>query len=235
MIRAIIIEDEPNAIELLQRYIAKIPFIECIQSFRNPVEALAFLQTKSVDLIFLDINMPQLSGISFLQTLKNPPHIILTTAYAEYAVQSYEYQVTDYLLKPIAFERFLKAVVQLNENIPSATVIKENQSSKELFIKSGAKQVKLNKDAIVYLAKDGNYITYYTEEKKVLARESIQEALEHLGSDFIQIHKSTIVNLNRIESYETSHINTSLGKLAIGPSYRTLFQEALKIRAEDKS
>ncbi len=225
MIKAVIIEDEPKAIELLQGYIEKIPFLHCINSFRNPIEALVYLEEHAVDLIFLDINMPQLSGMSLLKTLKNPPEIILTTAYSEYAVESYEYKVTDYLLKPIAFDRFLKAVLKLKET--DNTEKKSKSSRGSIYIKSGHQQYKVNPNDILYLQKDGNYITYYTSGKNILARQSAKEALEILGNRFVQIHKSTIVNLDHIASFDTTSVIINTTKLSIGQSYKVTLMNVL--------
>ncbi len=228
MITAVIIDDEPNAIELLQGYIKKLSFIECIRSFRNPIEALVFLKEYSVDLIFLDINMPQLSGISFIKTLENPPKIILTTAYSEYAVESYEYQVTDYLLKPISFERFLKAVLKIKDTIEEPELQKTTNDI--IYIKSGQQQFKTSIKDILYLQKDGNYISYITKEKNILARQSIKNALDELGTGFIQIHKSTIINVNHISAFDSNSVTINSTKLSIGQSYKVVFHNYIKSR-----
>ncbi|EZH74174.1 hypothetical protein ATO12_14995 [Aquimarina atlantica] len=226
MITAVIIDDEPNAIELLQGYIKKLSFVECIRSFRNPIEALVFLKEHSVDLIFLDINMPQLSGISFIKTLENPPKIILTTAYSEYAVESYEYQVADYLLKPISFERFLKAVLKIKDTIEES--VPQEVTNDIIYIKSGQQQFKTSIDDILYLQKDGNYINYITKEKNILARQSIKNALDELGKGFIQIHKSTIINVNHILAFDSNSVTINGTKLSIGQSYKVAFQNYIK-------
>ncbi|WP_106793344.1 LytTR family DNA-binding domain-containing protein [Aquimarina sp. Aq78] len=226
MITAVIIDDEPNAIELLQGYIKKLSFVECIRSFRNPIEALVFLKECDVDLIFLDINMPQLSGISFIKTLENPPKIILTTAYSEYAVESYEYQVTDYLLKPISFERFLKAVLKIKDTIEEPEP--QKIANGIIYIKSGQQQFKTNIDDILYLQKDGNYISYITKDKNILARQSIKNALDELGKGFIQIHKSTIINVSHISAFDSNSVTINSTKLSIGQSYKVAFQNYVK-------
>ncbi|MDY8137350.1 response regulator transcription factor [Aquimarina sp. 2201CG5-10] len=228
MIKTVIIDDEPNAIELLQGYVKKTPFVECIKSFRDPIEALVYLNENQIDLILLDINMPQLSGISFIKTLKNPPKIILTTAYSEYAVESYEYQVADYLLKPIAFERFLKALLKIRDtiDIPSKNVKNNNT----VYIKSGQQQYKINLQDILYLQKDGNYISYITHEKTILARQSIKEALNELGERFIQVHKSTIINLDHITAFDSNSITIKQHKLSIGQSYKVTLIERLEVK-----
>ncbi|WP_109852199.1 LytTR family DNA-binding domain-containing protein [Aquimarina sp. AU58] len=226
MITTVIIDDEPNAIELLQGYIKKLSFVECIRSFRNPIEALVFLKECDVDLIFLDINMPQLSGISFIKTLENPPKIILTTAYSEYAVESYEYQVADYLLKPISFERFLKAILKIKDTIEEPK--SEEVANGIIYIKSGQQQFKTNIDDILYLQKDGNYISYITKDKNILARQSIKNALDELGKGFIQIHKSTIINVSHISAFDSNSVTINGTKLSIGQSYKVAFQNYIK-------
>ncbi|MHA7057694.1 LytR/AlgR family response regulator transcription factor [Aquimarina sp. M1] len=227
MISSVIIDDEPNAIELLKGYIEKLPFISCVESFRNPIEALIYLKESTVDLIFLDINMPQLSGISFIKTLENSPHIILTTAYSEYAVESYEYQVADYLLKPISFERFLKALLKIQHTIESTISKEENNSI--IYIKSGQQQYKTTLQDVLYLQKDGNYISYITTGKTILARQSIKEALLVLGNRFIQIHKSTIINLDHVSAFDSQAITIKNHKLSIGQSYKVRLMKLLGV------
>ncbi|MDH7447133.1 LytR/AlgR family response regulator transcription factor [Aquimarina sp. 2201CG14-23] len=228
MISSVIIDDEPNAIELLKGYIEKLPFIACVHSFRNPIEALVYLKENTVDLIFLDINMPQLSGISFLKTLEKPPKIILTTAYAEYAVESYEYQVADYLLKPISFERFLKALLKIQQVIEQPEGLKKINTT--VYVKSGQQQYKTDLKDILYLQKDGNYITYYTSNRTILARQSIKDALLELGDRFIQVHKSTIINLDHITAFDTNSITIQQTKLSVGQSYKLLLMERLALK-----
>ncbi len=227
MISAIIIDDEPNAIELLKGYIEKVPFMTCTQSFRNPIEALVYLKENSADLLFLDINMPQLSGISFIKTLEKSPKIILTTAYSEYAVESYEYQVADYLLKPISFDRFFKAVVKIQDTIAKPKSIAKNDPV--IYVKSGQQQHKTSLHDILYLQKDGNYISYITKNKTILARQSVKEALQELGDRFVQIHKSTIVNLDHISAFDSHSIIVNDTNLTIGQSYKVILMERLGI------
>ncbi len=218
MIRAILVDDEPNALELLERYIDRIPFVECVDTFRNPLKALEFLHANSVDVIFLDINMPQLSGISFLETLEDRPHVVLTTAYAEYAVKSYEFAVEDYLLKPITFERFLKAVNRVKKLQSS-----ENDSNEPpafLFLKSGYQLLKVAVSEIRYLEKDGNYMIYHTKEKKILVRENIRQALDNLPDDFLQVHKSFLVPISRVNAVEAGRVRVDDDWVPVGAAFR---------------
>ena len=167
MIKTIIVDDEPRAIELLRGYIDRIPQLTHLQSFQNPLEALQYISKNDVDLVFLDVNMPEISGISFIKSLIKKVHIILTTAYSEYAVESYNYDVDDYLLKPISFERFVKAISKIAVEEPQ---IADDKEGELLFVKTGYEKVKIIIDDIVYLEKDGNYMTYHTRTKKVLTR-----------------------------------------------------------------
>jgi DNA-binding LytR/AlgR family response regulator len=218
MIKAMLVDDEPNALELLERYIGRIPFVTCVASFRDPLKALEFLHDHSVDLIFLDINMPQLSGISFLETLEDRPHVILTTAYAEYAVKSYEFAVEDYLLKPITFERFLKSVNRIkNLQTDEKTLV---QQENFLFVKSGYQLLKVAVKDIRYLQKDGNYMTYHTDGKKILVRENVSQALENLPDDFMQVHKSYLVPISRINAVESGRVRVGNDWVPVGAAFR---------------
>ncbi|MFD2561444.1 LytR/AlgR family response regulator transcription factor [Aquimarina rubra] len=228
MISAVIIDDEPNAIELLRGYIEKLPFVKCVESFRNPIEALIYLKENEVDLILLDINMPQLSGISFIKTLEKPPSIILTTAYSEYAVESYEYQVADYLLKPISFERFLKALLKIQDDLEKSDIEEKNDAV--IYVKSGHQRHKTSLVDILYLKKDGNYISYITTHKTILARQSIKEALQELGDRFVQIHKSTIINLDKVSAFDSNSITIENTKLSIGQSYKVRLLDRLEVK-----
>ena len=228
MIKSIIIEDEYNAIELLKGYIDKVPFLECLESFRNPIEAISFLQNNQVDLIFLDINMPELSGISFLKAVKQRPAVILTTAYSEYAVESYEYDVQDYLLKPISFERFLRSVTKIETDKKDSSENDSVSQPEYIYVKDGYENIRVSVDDILYLEKDGNYITYHIPEHKLLSRQTIQQALEGLGENFIQIHKSYIINLKKIESFSTSSVRINDKNLPVGLSFRARLAERVK-------
>lgn len=221
--KAIIVDDEPKAIELLENYCNRIPNIECMQTFRNPVEAILYIEKQKPDVVFLDINMPNLSGIQAAKIIPKSTHVIFTTAYSEYAVESYELNASDYLLKPITFQRFVKAIDKLKPN----TILKETTSSKQIIIKSGYQTFQIAPETILYLEKEGNYMTYHTTSKKILARESVSEALAKLPSNFIQVHKSYIIQLEHIELFDLNHVIINTVKIPVSKSYKAILKEKL--------
>jgi len=226
MLKIVIIDDAPKAIKLLENYIGRVAFLNCLASFRNPIEGLDYIQNQHVDLVLLDINMPKLSGISLAKIINPTMNIIFTTAYSEHAVESYNLNAIDYLLKPITFDRFLKAVTKVQANKKTKT--DRRKGSKSISVKSGYVLHRINLDDILYLEKDANYMTYHTIEKKILARESVSETLEKLSSDFIQIHKSYIIPIDKIESVDSNHIVIKDSKLPIGKNYKENLMRFLK-------
>lgn len=221
--KAIIVDDEPKAIELIQSYLSHFSVIELVGTFRNGLKAFQFMSKEPVDLLFLDINMPHLSGISLSKMVSKNTKIIFTTAYPEYAVESYDVEAVDYLLKPISLERFSKTIGKLLQNRQEAP---ENPKS-VLMIKSGTKQYRTNVSDILYLEKSGNYMEYQLESKTILARESIHEALAALPEYFIQIHKSIIINLNKIEFIDKENVSINGKLLPIGSSFREVLGKRL--------
>ena len=214
--KAIIVDDEPKAIELLQSYLSHFSVIELVSTFRNGLKAFQFMSKEPVDLLFLDINMPHLSGISLAKMVPKHTKIIFTTAYPEYAVESYDVEAVDYLLKPISLERFSKTIGKLLQNRQETP---ENTKS-VLMIKSGTKHYRTDIHDILYLEKSGNYMEYQLGNKTILARESIQEALSALPEHFIQIHKSIIINLHRIEFVDKENVSINGKLLPIGSNFR---------------
>jgi len=227
----IIIEDQPPAQRILQKYIADCGTLELKATFSNALDALGFLKDEQIDLIFLDIHLPKISGMEFLKTLQQPAHIILTTAFSEYALESYQYQVIDYLVKPFSFQRFIQAVTKSNglsakkTNLPNSTKIEPNKAV--FFIKSGYDLIKVERDAILYLKADTDYTEIVTETKIHLSNERLKTWLAKLGSTFCQIHKSYIVNINYIEKISGNRLylhNNSV--LPIGRTYKESFLAA---------
>lgn len=219
----IIVDDEPKAIELLSSYLAHFSNFELVATFRNGLKALAYLNENMVDVIFLDINMPHLNGLSLSKMIDSKAKIIFTTAYSEYAVESYEVKAIDYLLKPISLERFTAAMRKL---IGSNTLT-SNDPGTTLMIKSGAKIFRVESQEILYLEKDGNYMTYHTNKQQILARESIAAALEKLPHYFLQAHKSHIVNIRKIEFIDRNELSIAGRVIPIGSSFKDALLEGI--------
>ncbi|MEQ9375539.1 MAG: LytTR family DNA-binding domain-containing protein [Imperialibacter sp.] len=235
MIDYVIIDDEPAAIEVLQIHLNTVPYMVLKASFRDPMEALDYLQQHKVDLIFLDINMPKLSGISFPKLLQNPPLIIFTTAYSEYALESYELKAVDYLLKPIQFDRLLQAIMKVKSVLnlhsgglsanaePAADVTEQT-----IFIKSGAEFHQLAIKNIKYIESDGNYVTFHTDGRPILARYKLSEVLELLPpSLFVRIHRSFVVALMHIETVKSHCVVIDKHELPLSSTYREDFLEII--------
>ncbi|MEQ5791606.1 response regulator transcription factor [Muricauda sp. NFXS6] len=227
----IIIDDEPAAIDVLKFHLSSIPFIDLEKTFRDPLDALEHLQKHTVDVIFLDINMPKLSGISFPKFLQNPPLIIFTTSYSEYALESYELKAVDYLLKPIEFNRLLQAVMKVQQLLEKNSSIKTSSAEisndvgqQTIFIKSGAEFHQLYVQDIKYVESDGNYVTFHTGKGPVLARYKISEVLEILPKElFIRIHRSYIVALKHIETVKKHCVVIDAKEIPISSNYREGF------------
>jgi two-component system LytT family response regulator len=225
--KCMVVDDEPLAKDLIDGYIQKTPFLELTASFSNPFKALAFLTGQTVDLLFLDINMPELSGIQLLKSLPVPPPVIFTTAYSEFAAESYDYGAVDYLLKPVKYERFLKAVNRAGEIKGQSTLANaaatgsEPQRSGFVLIKSGTQINKVRTDQILYVEGAGNYMTFYTRDKKIMSLLSMTEVLELLPPDqFVRVHKSYIVNPEHIDIIEKHRVIINKQSIPIGVTYR---------------
>jgi DNA-binding LytR/AlgR family response regulator len=228
----IIIEDEPLAAEILQEYIADIPFLNLKNTYKDALRALEDMRSNEIDLIFLDINLPKLKGFDFIQTLKNPPHIIITTAYHEYALQGYELNIVDYLLKPIEFSRFLKAVNKLKmlnslKSYSSSVFIP--QGSSYMFVNTSKKKVKLHFEDILYIESLKEYIKIYTSDKIIVTKYQLGQIEEHLPKgDFLRIHRSFIVSKEKIEAFTSNEIEVGNKQLPIGRSYKELVNNLLQ-------
>ena len=204
MIRCIIIEDQPPAQRVLRRFIADMGNMELKAAFTDALHAMDFLKTEPIDLIFLDIHLPKISGIDFLKALKQRPSVILTTAFSDYALESYEYGVVDYLLKPFSFERFVQAVSKIPIPGPKQSAQleqEENLSSPEvIFIKSGYEHIRIDIPDILYIRSDADYTEIFTAEKKHLSQEPLRYWEEHLDQKkFARIHRSFLINTSKIE------------------------------------
>ncbi len=224
-IKCIAIDDEPVALEIISDYVEKIPFLELLKTYRNALMAIEFMQNNQVDLIFLDINMPEINGIDFFKSLTTNSKVIFTTAYSEFAVESYELNATDYLLKPIEFERFLKAVnkIHSSQNDDLKDKIPEIQKD-SIILKSGSKSYKIKTKDILLVEGSGNYITFHTIDKKLMVLMNMNDALNILPEiEFARIHKSYIVSINHISILEKHQIQINGKNIPIGKYYKESF------------
>lgn len=223
----IIVEDQPPAQRILQKYINDIGSLKLLETFSDGISALSFLQNQEVDLIFLDIHLPKISGIDFLKTLKNNSQIILTTAFSDYALESYEYNVVDYLLKPFSFQRFVQAIHKSTVVLTTKSLLKETESIEVVntfLLKSGYDFVKVSSNDIIFIKSDADYTEIVTTEKKYLSSESMKNWLTKLSSSFVQIHKSFIVNTSYLEKVSGNQVYLSNEKvLPLGRAYKEDF------------
>ncbi|HNP17549.1 MAG TPA: LytTR family DNA-binding domain-containing protein [Fulvivirga sp.] len=229
-LKCIIVDDEPLAIEIIESYCDRLEDIEVIATCTNALKAFEIVQQQQVDLIFLDIQMPKLTGIDFIKTLTNPPKIILTTAYRDYALESYELEVVDYLLKPISFERFLVAlqkVYKFEQKIESDDPLMDDEAY--IFLKSDKKMVKVMLSDILFIESLKDYIRIHTAEKNIISHQKISYLEEKLPEEcFMRIHRSFIVPIRKIESYSASAIEVPGKELPIGRLYKNKVLEVLQ-------
>jgi DNA-binding LytR/AlgR family response regulator len=220
-----VVDDEPMAREIIETYIAKTPNLEIIASCKNAAEAILFAQENDVDLFFLDINMPEISGLSLAKIIKKKAQIIFTTAYREYALDGFNLNVVDYLLKPISFDRFLQAVQKVSESEST-----ENNHD-FMFVRSDRKMVKVDFNSVLYVESLSDYVKIFTTEKVIVIRETITSLEEKLPSkQFIRIHRSFIVSLKNITSYTNEFIEINQKALAISRSYKeSVLQKLAKV------
>lgn len=232
-VKCIIVDDEPLAIEIMESYVARVDQLELVGSFRNAVSAFTFLQQNYVDLIFLDIQMPKLSGIDFLKTLKQPPKVIFTTAFRDYAVQGFELEIVDYLLKPIPFERFLKAVAKvLHQPGPPVTQTKPDAiADNYVYFKVDKKMIKTRMADVLYIESIKDYVKVKTPDKEIITQQKISYLEESLPREqFLRIHRSFIVNLEKIDAYSATDVE--IGKLSI-PIGRNYKNDVMKVLAKN--
>jgi DNA-binding LytR/AlgR family response regulator len=231
--KCIIVDDEPLAIEILESYVSKIEQMKLAGTFRNAVSAFTFLQQNPVDLIFLDIQMPKLSGIEFLKSLKNPPQVILTTAYRDYAIEGFELEVVDYLLKPIPFERFLKAVGKVLHQPAShpSPIGKADTAEDFVYFKVDKKMVKTRMAEILYIESIKDYVKVHTADKEIVTQQKISYLEESLpGDQFLRIHRSFIINRNRIDAYSATDVEIGKFRIPIGRNYK---QDVIKVLSKN--
>jgi DNA-binding LytR/AlgR family response regulator len=229
-VKCLIIDDEPLAQDVIENYLESFSFIRLIAKCDNALIALEWIKKQKIDLIFLDVSMPFISGIDFIRTLRNPPAIILTTAHKEFAVESYELNVLDYLLKPISFDRFLKAINKLN--IDTSEIIKpgiiDTQNDSFIYVKSEKKNVKILLKDILFIESLKDYIKIHTLDKTIMTQVPISAIEQRLPDNFLRIHRSFIVAKDKITAYTQHDLEIGKFQIPIGRNYKAIIQRNFK-------
>ena len=228
--KCIIVDDEPPATRILENYIGKVNFLEKVGVFNDSLKALEFLNTQIVDVIFLDIQMPQLTGLQISRIISKDIKVIFTTAYPDFALEGFELNAVDYLLKPISFERFYQAVSKLNSE-PKTVVESQNTAPDFLFIRTDGKNKfqKIFLNEILYVESLQNYVCIHTKEQQIITHSSLKNVLESLpSSNFIQIHKSYVVSLKHIKSTDNFSVFINGKELPIGATFKDSFFEKIE-------
>lgn len=232
MMRCLVIDDEPYARQLLREFIEKVPNLVLEGAYANALKALPTLSKKPIDIIFLDIQMPDISGIDFLKTLDKKPNIIFTTAFAEYALEGFELDAVDYLLKPFDFNRFLKAINKLTQRIEKQ-VFSINNSEKStqadfMFVKDGHKLVKVDYKSILFIKGTREYVTIHTRDKKIMSLQTLKNMEAELPADFIRVHNSFIIYLPAVGSLSKNELEIGEELIPIGITYKKTLLERVK-------
>jgi len=232
--KCLIVDDEPLARELIRGHVEKLENFEIVAECSDAMKALNVIREKQIDLIFMDIQMPQITGIEFLKTLKHPPKVIITTAYREYALEGFELDVVDYLIKPITFERFLKSVnkfYQMSQDeiqVLNGNSTERNADDAYIYVKENKKVVKVLLSEIKYIEGLSEYVQVYTDKKKIITKTSMSQMEEKLPAEnFLRIHKSFIVSLGKIEAFTANTIEIQGKELPIGRSFKNAVLSAL--------
>jgi len=231
LIKCLLVDDEPMARDIIKRYIDKVPNLQMVAEFGNAIDATMYLQSETVDMIFLDIRMPQLTGTDFVRSLRNTPKIIFTTAHKEYAHEGFELDVVDYLLKPIRFDRFLRAVNKaypqrylVAETVSSLPPAENKSGSSFIYLRADRKMIKVLLDEILYIESDKDYVKVFTQQGAIITRQTISAVEAMLAeSQFLRIHRSFIVSLNKIKSFTHESVEIGKKELPIGKLYRNSF------------
>ncbi len=235
--RCLVVDDEPLARRVLTRHISALAWLELVGECGSAHQAAAYLHDHSVDVMFLDIKMPGLTGLEFLDTLARPPQVILTTAYSEYALAGYEYSVVDYLLKPISFERFATAVNKLGPPAghPPVAAATDTEPPNFVFLRADRVDHKVHFAEIKYLEGYGNYVKVHLERKTILVPATMARLEKSLPADqFLRVHKSYIVALDRVEQIRSRAMVVGAAEIPIGRSYRRSVSELLERRLRDR-
>jgi len=226
MLKYIIIDDEPLAHEIIEEFCSMLPHVQLEKNCYNAMEAMQFLNENAVDFMFLDINMPKLRGLDFLKTLTKPPKTIITTAYKEHALEGFELNVVDYILKPFSFDRLVKAVNKVSDIQTANTVIKEvsssTDSSTRFFVKGDKKHHQIDLNDLLYIEAYGNYTKLYLKDEMIVSHEKISHYEDLLNaSNFLRVHKSFIVAIDKIKFIEGNRILMNEHKIPIGQTYKS--------------
>ncbi|MDY8136076.1 LytTR family DNA-binding domain-containing protein [Aquimarina sp. 2201CG5-10] len=227
MIKVGIIDDEILARKVLEEYCSKIDNFKLVLSTGNPLEFVNFVQQNEIDLIFLDIEMPELNGMEILRSMIKPPKVILTTAYSEYALESYTYGVVDYLLKPVKIERFLKAINKVSAS--EITEFKKDKGSEELQIKHDGMLLNISFKSILYIQSFGNYLKIFTDSRMYLISETLINITTLLSENFQRTHKSYIINLDRVTKATRTYLLIENSKVPVSAMYKVIVLEKLKV------
>lgn len=234
--KCVIIDDEPLAVDVIKEFVSKIEILELVATFNNAIDAISFINETKVDLLFLDIEMPQFSGIEFLKSLERKPMVIFTTAYSDYAVEGFDIGAIDYLVKPIPFHRFFKAVLRakqiLEPQVIATTILSQTTKNQVdfIFVKSEYENIKLNLSDILYIEGLKDYVKIYTSNGKyILTLNSLKKFEESLlENNFFRIHRSYIVNLKHIKSIQKNKVIVMEKRIPIGENYKTEFYQQIQ-------
>ncbi len=233
--KCLIVDDEPLALDVLESYIHKVPNLQLAARCSNAIEALTQLRKHDISILFLDIQMPEITGLEFLKSLKNPPCVIFTTAYSEYAMDGFNLDAVDYLLKPISFDRFLKATNKAIAQLSPVKAKKETPSSNHenesdfIFVKSDKKIVKIGLDEILYIEGLKDYVMIFTPAGRIITLQTMKNLEEKLPADkFIRVHRSFIISLDRVKSISNNSVDVSGKQIPIGKLYRDAFMKVVE-------
>ncbi len=228
-INCIIVDDEPLSANLLESYVSRCENTHLLEKFNNPIKALHYLETCKPDVIFLDVQMPELNGIQFMNILNKNCLVVLTTAYPEYAINAFDFDVVDYLLKPIPFERFILAVNKVKEKLDNSySKIELNENAPHIFIKSEHKYIKIFCQEIIYLEGLRDYVAIHTKERKYLTLQSMKSFESILSKNFTRVHKSYIINTNKITSISKNLVVIDTKQIPIGAVYSQNLHQIFK-------
>lgn len=233
-IKCLIIDDEPLAIMLIEKHVSQIPQLEIVASCQNALEAFEILKKEPIDLLFLDIQMPVLTGLEFAKSLQHPPSIIFTTAYREYALESYELNVVDYLLKPITFTRFFKAINKFlnnrkQETAPIVQIATSTPTAPEfIYVNANKKHIKILFQDILYVESIKDYIRIHTTDQRITTKDKISEFEQKVPDYFLRIHRSFIVNKRQVTAFTAHDVEIGTTEIPIGVSYKKSVFEVLK-------